>query len=518
MASLCAAMFLLPYTGMLLSGGSYYASAASVPAPDADKIVTNEAELRAAVDDNAYNNRKCIIMLADDISMTNNALSISSNKDITLISGHDPESRGPYKLIGAEGTETIAVKGTLYLDGIIVTHPAGEKGSGVLIESNGSLYLLSGEVSGNTVTGNGGGVYTDGHYFSMEGGSISGNTATGNGGGIYISNRTASGNHDAVVISDDAVISGNSADGNGGGIGVETRRELEKLSVHSGTVFSDNSACAAFDRDKSDDDLYNRKIDSDIEWTSPLKQGYNNYDIGYIWGDPVLIEEEPIEDPVPPPLPPEIKEPEDKAANVTPPPVTPPPVTPSPVVQETRLYSQQNISEPPELITQPDEIQPEIIEPQPAPMSDQITQVLLNTESVLTFNPRPTPDEVLAMLKDEGVPILTIGGQETPLFSLGGLPVWAPINQILATIGAVLAVSSFLRLRKREVDEYRSAKRPMMTAVILSAIGVIVFALTQDTRSLMALFDQWTVLNAVIFAAVIANIRVAFRSNKIYDI
>jgi hypothetical protein len=110
-------------------------------APD---IVSNETELRNAVDTATGST---VIALGKDIALTESTLTIPANKNITLTSSL---ASGFYKLIGADGKSTFIVEGggMLRLDGIIVTHESGKAGSGVTVDSDGTLILYSGEISG----------------------------------------------------------------------------------------------------------------------------------------------------------------------------------------------------------------------------------------------------------------------------------------------------------------------------------------------------------------------------------
>jgi hypothetical protein len=79
------------------------------------------------------------------------------------------------------------------------------------IGASGTLTLKNCTVSGNTATGNVGGVYFDGTTFTMVSSTISGNTATtGKGGGLYLYSGSC-----AITKS---IISGNTAGKNGGGV------------------------------------------------------------------------------------------------------------------------------------------------------------------------------------------------------------------------------------------------------------------------------------------------------------
>jgi parallel beta-helix repeat protein/predicted outer membrane repeat protein len=77
----------------------------------------------------------------------------------------------------------------------------------VYVDSSGTFTMSGGEISGNTASYYGGGVYVSG-TFTMSGGEISGNTASStSGGGVYVYGTfTMSGGE----------ISGNTASGSGG--------------------------------------------------------------------------------------------------------------------------------------------------------------------------------------------------------------------------------------------------------------------------------------------------------------
>ena len=108
-----------------------------------------------------------------------------------------------------------------------ITHWGDDKnGRGVSVNGqNAEFIMYGGNISGNTVTGNGGGVYVnDRATFTMYGGEISGNKATGtnNCGGVYVSadatntNRTSTFNMYGGTIGGSAN-TGNKAYGKGGG-------------------------------------------------------------------------------------------------------------------------------------------------------------------------------------------------------------------------------------------------------------------------------------------------------------
>ena len=95
---------------------------------------------------------------------------------------------------------------------------ANASGGGVYVNSDGTLTMTGGTISGNNAyssTYGGGGVYSRG-TFTMDGGTISGNTATKNGGGIY--NKAGTLKLTNVNITGGGDIASPDAKNNGGGI------------------------------------------------------------------------------------------------------------------------------------------------------------------------------------------------------------------------------------------------------------------------------------------------------------
>jgi len=209
----------------------------------------------------------------------------------------------------------------IIISGGLIANNTATYGGGVYNE--GSFSLSSGTISGNHATIHGGGVFNEDYantIFTMSGGTISSNTATYGGGGVHsdgnfimysgtianniaatgggvqnsgsfsmyngiISNNTAAfgggiylANGSVDLLS--GTISGNTASNDGGGVWV-AYEDLDKLFVHNGMVFSNNSASVAYNRNPIDDALYYEQIGSNVIWTDPFTQGYNNYDISY---------------------------------------------------------------------------------------------------------------------------------------------------------------------------------------------------------------------------------------------
>ena len=120
-----------------------------------------------------------------------------------------------------------------------ITHWGDDKnGRGVSVNGqNAEFIMYGGNISGNTVTGNGGGVYVnDRATFTMYGGEISGNKATGTnscGGGVYVSADATDTNHKSTFNMYGGTISGNEATGgSGGGVYVY----YSTFSMENGTI------------------------------------------------------------------------------------------------------------------------------------------------------------------------------------------------------------------------------------------------------------------------------------------
>jgi hypothetical protein len=167
---------------------------------------------------------------------------------------------------------------------------------------------------------------------------------------------------------------------------------------------------------------------------------------------------------------------------------------------------------------------PGVVIPDPAPEQPVIDAPVLE--------PDATPDEVHQALKDESYPSIAVGDMDVPRVA-GPLQslVWALFNLILAAAGLILGVVAVTRAASRkkreengseeERDAYETEEETqkrkrirlvwLITAIIMAAAGIVVFLITEDMSRLMALMDNWTIVNLIIFAAELIGIRLAFR-------
>jgi len=172
-------------------------------------FVGDEDSLRVAVSEAEG---PTVIALTKDISLTNSALNIPVNKDITLISDNEET---PWKLVGANGYSTIVInRGRLTLVDTIVTHNRGANGNGVTVNSGSTLIMNGGKILGNSAE-NGGGVYNTGTFNMSNTAVIAGNTATKNGGGVY---NTGTFNMENGSIGGSTPTEANTATNKGGGV------------------------------------------------------------------------------------------------------------------------------------------------------------------------------------------------------------------------------------------------------------------------------------------------------------
>ncbi|MDR0374088.1 MAG: right-handed parallel beta-helix repeat-containing protein [Nitrososphaerota archaeon] len=159
-------------------------------------------------------------------------------------------------------------------DGTVIINEGNYSiGSGGAIYNGGLGFVVSNCILTNNIANNGGGIYTCDIVLN-EHSFISNNRAV-NGSGIYFSGGS--------VELYSGTISNNVASDNGGGIWVD-HANLNQLFVYDGVVFSNNSASVAYNRDPLHDAIYHAQIGSNVVWTTPFIQGYNNYDISYTNG------------------------------------------------------------------------------------------------------------------------------------------------------------------------------------------------------------------------------------------
>ena len=237
--------------------------------------------------------------------------------------------------------------------------------------------------------------------------------------------------------------------------------------------------------------------------------------------------------PPPPPTPPPVEPPVEPPVTPPPvePPVTPPPVAP-PVVPPVDPPAPPAVNPP----APPPAVTPPVTPPTDQPGNAQTeTAGIPEAEGgglIALLGPEPTPQKVLEVLMDAGLPTITLGGMNIPLTAGTELNhfVWALVNLMLAIAGVILALVTGMRALWQRGREKRAAesvyvpdgeedvkkRRPAWLALagIMGIAGVILFLLTEDMTRLMVLVDNWTAFNVIIFALLVAASRFAFKREK----
>ena len=164
-------------------------------------------------------------------------INLAGSADLTL--GSDETSK---LTIDGQSTPFGGSKGLIFLSGVtflrmnsgvnLTNNTASDNGGGVY--NNGGIFTMSGgEISGNTAKdSDGGGVYIIGGTFTMSGGTISNNTAI-YGGGVQ--------NNGGTFTMSGGTISGNTADLMGGGVFVYNSNIGNTFTMSGGTI-SNNTA------------------------------------------------------------------------------------------------------------------------------------------------------------------------------------------------------------------------------------------------------------------------------------
>jgi len=179
--------------------------------------------------------------------------------------------RGTFTMSGGNICDNTATNGGGIFNNLNITYSGSNP---TPIYHVGQFEMQCGNISNNIATNNGGGLYNLGSFTMLENSVISGNKAI-NGGGIYIDTQRPP----QTITINGGEISSNTASLDGGGIWI-SYDNLDKLSIDTGVIFSNNSAFTMYGLAENDLPLYNAQIKSNV-WTVPFIYGYNNYDIYY---------------------------------------------------------------------------------------------------------------------------------------------------------------------------------------------------------------------------------------------
>lgn len=176
------------------------------------------------------------VYVNDNSTFTMSGGEIKSNKAIKDGATYHGQGGGVYVY-----SATFEISGTAKISG----NDAAQSGGGIYVYTNSAnatatLTMSGGEISGNTTTNNGGGVYNQNSNFIMSGGKIDGNTAgntassDSNGGGIYLNAST-------FTMSGGEIHKNTSTNKGGGVFLVGTATSKSTFTMGGGTI-SENTA------------------------------------------------------------------------------------------------------------------------------------------------------------------------------------------------------------------------------------------------------------------------------------
>jgi hypothetical protein len=148
-------------------------------------------------------------------------------------------------------------------------------------------------------------------------------------------------------------------------------------------------------------------------------------------------------------------------------------------------------------------------------------------------------------IEDEPLPLFNLFGAPVFFFAPVGKPAWAILNVLLTIAGIVISIITILRavnqkkIENKNVDNQCSAmvrntdnfnndvfvdlikhkeqynKKRRLGALIsmyVLSIGALIFLLiVQDFRGIIAIFDRWVIIHAILFIGVIICNKLVFR-------
>jgi hypothetical protein len=167
------------------------------------------------------------------------------------------------------------------------------------------------------------------------------------------------------------------------------------------------------------------------------------------------------------------------------------------------------------------------------PVTD--TEVVPEPEEPEASDPDQAKAKMVAAAKSEGIPLLP---GNVPLYGPAGIATWALVDLVIALAGILFAVVSIvrgIRRKNEEEDGYRGVDEGcrgsgankgearmvrvswFISSIVLAALSVLIFIITQDVSLPMVLVDVWTIVLAVVFAAELVTAKIAFPKKEKED-
>ncbi len=183
----------------------------------------------------------------------------------SIVTGNTASGDGGGIWIGTSNYGTTTIDGSTISSNVAY----GGYGGGVYCQNTGfgTTIIENSTISGNTAQSDGGGIDVFNHYGAMtiQGSTISGNTATNNGGGVSASD----GRYGTTTIQS-STVSGNTALNNGGGIsaynaftfGSNGTTTIRNSTIYGNTTAGDGGGVAAWNYGSGETDIQNCTIAS----------------------------------------------------------------------------------------------------------------------------------------------------------------------------------------------------------------------------------------------------------------
>jgi hypothetical protein len=196
------------------------------------------------------------------------------------------------------------------------------------------------------------------------------------------------------------------------------------------------------------------------------------------------------------------------------PPVEPPViiVNPPTVIVNPPANPPTVINNPPAVIIRPPAVinnPPAVPEPPVTPTEPavEVTEPAISTAPIvepIPYIPEPkipdAPPEIqvddtltASIAREHGIPVLTIGNKEIPVYAPEGYDAWSLMDLILMITGILLAAIFLIFARKRLMIA-------RLFSAIVGLISLIVFLIVEHISNPMVLFDMWTILFAILLA------------------
>jgi fimbrial isopeptide formation D2 family protein len=171
--------------------------------------------------------------------------------------------------------------------------------------------------------------------------------------------------------------------------------------------------------------------------------------------------------------------------------------------------------------------------PRPAPAPTPVPPV---TPAISSVTPEPTvinppaqveepepPMSLLDAAREAGIPIIG----KIPFSAPDGVSAWSLLDLLLTLLGVLSALFMIYIVKRRKSDEELPADRDfeeenrdnrwngwMTLSVLLSALTILLFFITQDMSTPMVWADKWTIAFIVITVVELIGVRFAVRKRK----